>query len=88
MTATASSYKADTNTFDIVFNAYNSYPGDWIWDQDGNAVYGSVQPQTKEALQKLQDWYKAGILDREFALKDAGKSTEPIVSGMAGLLQG
>jgi putative aldouronate transport system substrate-binding protein len=81
-------YAGDTNTFDLVFNAFNSYPGDWIRGKDGSVVYGSIQPETKLALQKLRDWYAAGLLDQEFALKDALASTEPVVGGKAGLMQG
>ncbi len=78
-------YRGATNTFEWVFNAYKSFPGDWIKDDKGNVVYGSVTPETKAALAKLQQMYRAGVIDREFALKDAAKSNEPIVGGKAGI---
>ncbi len=78
-------YRGATNTFEWVFNAYRSFPGDWIRDAGGKVVYGSITPETKAALGRLLQLYRAGLIDREFALKDAGKSNEPIVGGKAGI---
>lgn len=78
-------YRGATNTFEWIFNAYRSFPGDWIKDSSGKVVYGSITPETKAALAKLQQLYRAGLIDREFALKDASKSNEPIVAGKAGI---
>jgi putative aldouronate transport system substrate-binding protein len=79
-------YKNATQSFDFVFNAFKSYPGDWVYDSKKNVVYGSITPETKTALAKLAKWYKDGLLDKEFALKDAGKANDPIVSGKAGII--
>jgi putative aldouronate transport system substrate-binding protein len=48
--------------FDPIFSAYNSFPGFWLKGSDGKAVYGSTLPETKQALQKLADMYKQGLI--------------------------
>lgn len=66
-------------------NAYNAYPGIWIKDNSGKTVYGSVQPEMKVVLQKLQDMYKANMLDKEFAVKDMAKASEATSAGKCGM---
>jgi len=58
---------------DGFFNGYHAYPKIWIENDAGEYVYGSVQPQMKEALAKLQEMYKTGLIDREFGVKDLEK---------------
>lgn len=79
-------YRGSVNTFEVIFNAFNAFPGDWIRDASGAVVYGSTTKETRAALEKLQQWYRAGLIDREFALKDASKSNEHVVGGKAGIL--
>ncbi|WP_248927068.1 extracellular solute-binding protein [Paenibacillus hamazuiensis] len=69
--------------FDPVFSAYHAYPGFWLKGSDSKAVYGSILPETKQALAKLQDLYKKGLIDKEMSVrKDA---SEPIKSGKSGI---
>lgn len=51
--------------FDSVFNSYGAYPKSWILDAAGEAVYGSITPQNKQALAKLADWYRNGVIDKQ-----------------------
>jgi putative aldouronate transport system substrate-binding protein len=74
--------------FDAVFNAYGSFPTLFYSDESGEIVYGSVQPETKDALARLAQWYKDGVIDPEFATKDTAKSNELIASGKAGIMMG
>jgi len=67
------------------FNAYHAYPGIWFKDKSGKIVYGSIQPEMKNALVVLQDMYRKGIIDPEFALKDMPKVVEDFVSGKVGV---
>lgn len=76
----------DRNSLDALFAAYHSYPSIWHADQDGKAVWGSVTPETKQALQKLQDMYKKGIIDKEIGLRK--DPTEPVVAGLTGVYLG
>jgi putative aldouronate transport system substrate-binding protein len=74
------------NGFDAIFNFYYAFPKNWIKDNDGNVVYGSITPQNKQALEKLADWYKRGLIDKNFALYN--DSEEPIIENKTGLFFG
>jgi len=65
-----------------------AYPKAWVAGADGKLAYGSVQPEMKEALAKLQEMFKAGLIDPEFGVYDANKVNELITSGQIGLFYG
>lgn len=65
------------------FNAYGAYPQNWV-EKDGKLVYGSIQPENKEALIALNSMFTKGYLDKEFGVKDGGKAGESAGSGLAG----
>ncbi|MBB6634712.1 extracellular solute-binding protein [Cohnella thailandensis] len=67
---------------------YGAYPNIWLEDSSGKLVYGSVQPETKKALQSLQTMYRNGELDKEFGVKEGHKISEVIVSGKIGMEYG
>lgn len=69
--------------FDPIFSAYNSYPGYWLEDGKGGATYGSIEPQTKEVLIKLNEMYAAGLIDKEMCVRK--ESAEPIIAGNTGI---
>ena len=48
-----------------VYNAYGLYT-DWIKDENGQLVNANVSPRRREALEKLAQYYKDGVLDPEF----------------------
>ncbi|THF76395.1 extracellular solute-binding protein [Cohnella fermenti] len=77
--------ESTNNTFglDPIFGAYQSYPGYWLKDDSGNPVYGSILPETKEALGKLRDLYAEGLIDKEIGIRKS--AYEPVVSGQAGI---
>lgn len=71
--------------FDGIFSAYNAYPGYWLKDNN-KVVYGSTQPETKEALGKLRELYLSGVIDPEMGgREDPGG---PIASGKTGMFFG
>lgn len=69
---------------DPLFSAFGSYPKQWVRDGDGNPAYGSVQPETKEALGYLRGLYEEGVLDASFMLRSMSNIAELIVSGQCG----
>jgi len=66
-----------------IFYALNSYPGYWIKGPDGQATYGSIMPETKEALALLRDWYSKGLIDPQLGIRN--DANEPIIAGKAGI---
>lgn len=55
---------------DPIFGAYKSFPKYWLKDNNGNVIYGSTQPETKEALKTLAEMYKEGLIDKELLVRD------------------
>ncbi|KGE18207.1 extracellular solute-binding protein [Paenibacillus wynnii] len=72
--------------FSSLFFANGAYPGIWVKDKDGKAVYGSTLPETKQTLAMMREWYTKGILDKEVGLRKSGQ--EIAVSGEAGIFFG
>ncbi|MBO7743524.1 extracellular solute-binding protein [Paenibacillus sp. MWE-103] len=72
--------------FDAIFASYNSYPRNWVKDDKGNVVYGSIQPQTKDALATLRDWYSQGLIDKQFFLRE--NPDESYINGQGGMFFG
>lgn len=70
--------------FDSVFAALGAYPGVWM-EKEGQAVYGSVLPEVKDALTLMARWYREGILDKEFAIRTAGEREALIASNRLGM---
>lgn len=67
------------------FAGYHSYPNMWVKTDDGTLAWGSVLPETKDALKALADMYAAGELDPEFGIKDGAKVAETIAAGKVGI---
>lgn len=56
---------SDYNQFHSIFGAFGVMPTQWMV-KDGKVVNGAVQPEAKEALALLADWFKKGYIDPEF----------------------
>lgn len=76
---------SDLESIQGIANAHHAYPKIWVKDSSGQIVYGSIQPEMKNALKTMQDWYAKGIISKEFAVKDTNKVNEDIVSGKVGI---
>lgn len=64
---------------------FGAYPRMWYEDEHGDAVYGSVTENTRNALAKLSAMYADGVIDEQFAVRD---QTELVTSGMCGIMFG
>jgi putative aldouronate transport system substrate-binding protein len=71
---------------DAFAHAYNVYPDTWLPDKDGELVYADTTPEMKNVLQSMQQFYKDGLFDREFAVKNGDKITEDVAAGRIGLI--
>ncbi len=58
-------YGVSTSGVDAVYAAYGYRPEAWS-DRDGKLVFGAVQPEMKDALERLAKWYQDGVIDPEF----------------------
>lgn len=71
--------------FDQIFASYNSFPGIWVKDKSGKAVYGSILPETKTALGELASMYKQGLISQGML---TSKTEDAVANGKAGLYFG
>lgn len=71
-----------------VFDSFGAFPQRWIMDEQGGVVYGSVTGETKEALGYLNQLYKRGILDTDFALRAQNNLRDIVVEGKCGAFFG
>ena len=67
---------------------YHAYPKAWIKDSSGKIIYGSIMPEMKTVLLKLQEMYKNGEIDKEFGSKDSTKVFEDIMASKGGMYFG
>ena len=72
---------------DNFFTAFDAYPSIWV-EKDGQAVYGSVQPEMKDALALLRDWYAEGLIDKEFTTRTNDDIVALLSSGKCGAYVG
>lgn len=78
----------DGNQFglDPIFSSKQSFPGYWLKGDGGKALYGSTQPETKQALQDIADMYKNGLIDKEMFIRD--DSLQPVLDNKSGIFFG
>lgn len=74
----------------MIFSAYTgkNIPKTWVEDGKGNLIYGSIQDGNKEALQKMNDWYEKGYLNKELAVLEAWDAMGAFTEGKAGIILG
>jgi putative aldouronate transport system substrate-binding protein len=58
-------YGLSGSGMNMVYGAYGYIPGQWN-EKNGQLVYSSIQPEVKEALGVLAQYYKDGVLSPEF----------------------
>ncbi|NQX60731.1 extracellular solute-binding protein [Paenibacillus qinlingensis] len=68
-----------------IFGGFGTIPTYWNKWHGDNVEYGSIQPETKQALAKLADWFKKGYISADVGLIDVGKSDDTFRTGKAGI---
>ena len=76
------------HTMDPVFGYYGSYPRQWLTDESGNVTYGTIAPETKEALATLRQMYADKLIDEEFAVRNPNDINAPLAAGKCGIIFG
>ena len=71
---------------DPLFSSFQSYPQYWLQDEDGTVKYGSIQPETRTALEKIQKLYTDKLIDPEMLVRN--DSNEPLLAGKVGIFFG
>ena len=68
---------------DPLFCSFQSYPQYWLQDEDGTVKYGSIQPETRTALEKIQKLYTDKLIDPEMLVRS--NCQETLLSGKVGI---
>ena len=71
---------------DPLFCSFQSYPQYWLQDEDGTVKYGSIQPETRTALEKIQKLYTDKLIDPEMLVRS--NCQETVLSGKVGIFFG
>ncbi|GGD47593.1 extracellular solute-binding protein [Paenibacillus nasutitermitis] len=72
--------------FYSIFGAYGIEPTMWQ-EQNGQLVNGSIRPEAKDALAKLQQWYADGIIDPEFITDTQDSYQKKLYNGRIGVIE-
>ncbi len=81
--AVLAAYKdANPGHVGMVFNQIPSwklraFPKKWVKDSNGGLVYGSVQPEAKATLEKLNSWYEKDIWIKSTLSRMTAKIANP-----------
>ena len=59
-----------------------------FFEKEGRMVYGSIQPEYKEFLQTMHEWYEEGLIDAEFASSSRTNVDARILGDTAGAFVG
>ena len=69
---------------DLIFANFGAFPKQWIENEEGKIVYGSVQPEAKAALEHIHELYETGIIDTNFLFRTTNDIKQLIESGKCG----
>lgn len=75
-------------SFEGFFAAFGGYSRAWVKGNDGNYEFTGISPNVKNALIKLNEMYKGGLIDPEFGVKDSNALGQDIAAGKCGLFYG
>lgn len=78
----------NTSSLMGLFNGFDAFPRAWVDDGKGGLVYGSTQPQVKDALVFMAKLYAEGLIEADFSVRDGQKEAESAASGRGGLQYG
>jgi putative aldouronate transport system substrate-binding protein len=70
--------------FSAIFGAYGVHPGIFT-EKDGKVVLGEVEPGARSALERLNKWYKAELIDPEFVINKNSNVDDKVISGKVGV---
>lgn len=69
---------------DLIFASYGAFPKQWIRNDSGEIVYGSVTSEAKNALTHINQLYEKGIIDQDFLIRTSANIIELIENGKCG----
>ena len=74
--------------FDALYQAFDATPGYFLKDDSGKVYWGTTTDQTKNALTKLNEWYKEGLINPEIGTTTNGDNANNVKNGTCGIFMG
>lgn len=71
-----------------LFYANDSWPDNYVMNEDGELTNSMTSEGTKETLQLLNEWYEKGYIDSEWFTKDDSQENELVANGKIGVYFG
>lgn len=68
--------------------AKGAWPQQWLKNDAGQVVYGTVAPEMKDALTLLHTWFEEGLIDEQYGTRTWDDVSSAIVSEQNGVLFG
>jgi putative aldouronate transport system substrate-binding protein len=68
--------------------AYHGYHTGWLKDSSGNLVYAGIQPEVKQGLSAMNEWYRQGLIAKDWVNLTWDECISIILSGRAGIFMG
>ena len=56
--------------------------------EDGSITFGQIQPEYKEFLMKMNEWYQMGLIDPEFASNNGSARQQKMTTDLGGVFYG
>lgn len=85
---TAGDYGGSGYSMNAIASAYQVSPGNWLLDKDGNVYNSYTSDGMKQSLQKVSEWFKAGIVDPQFGTRTWDDITALLTNGQMGIAFG
>lgn len=71
-----------------LFSAYGANPTIWT-EENGEIIYGGISEKSKAVLEKMQTWYRDGLIDQDFVNKgEWAEAPDDVVKGKIGMAFG
>ena len=85
---TSDSHGGSGYTATAIFNAFDSFPKNYLVGEDGQLVYGSNTAKTKEGLSYVKQLFDDGILDDQFGTRTYDDINAMMINGELGIIPG
>lgn len=76
-----------TFSMNSIAYAMGAFPKTWM-NVDGKVVYGSTTQETKEALKKIAEWFKSGLVDPQLGTRTWDDISALLANGQTGITFG
>lgn len=76
---------SDKGSWGAFLNPFKAYYQAWVEQDDGAITYSAVTEETRQALEKMHEWYEKGYLSPEFATSQFNTVRSDVGSGDVGI---